>query len=83
MCGRNIGDDLFSLTAGRVLSFHWRHGAEVDRSKWMKVLERENTVKKKERMKVLERENTMKKGEWKRCLCWKGRKWLEDEGNLP
>ena len=67
MCGRNIGDDLFSLTAGRVLAFRGRHGAVVDQSKWMEVFEKENTVK---------------EGKWRKCLCWKRRSCfcLEYEG---
>ena len=60
-CGRRIGDNLFSLTAGRDLAFHQRHGAAVDRSKLMRVFKKENTVK---------------KGKQRKCLCWRGRRCL-------
>ena len=53
VCGGRIRGNLFSFTMGRTLTFHRRHGAAVDRSKQMKVLERENTVK---------------KGKWRKCL---------------
>ena len=61
VCSESIGDNLFSLTVGRALAFRWHHGASVDRSKQMKVFEKENTVK---------------KGKWRKCLCWKGRRRL-------
>ena len=45
-CGKIIGSDLFSLTAGRTLAFRRRHGGMVYRSKWVKVFEGEDTAKK-------------------------------------
>ena len=51
--GRN-GGNLFSLTTGKTLTFHRRHGAAIDRSKQIKVFKRESTVK---------------KGKWRKCLC--------------
>ena len=53
-CGGRIGDNLFSLAAGIALSFHRSHGAAVDWSKQMRVLEKENTVK---------------RGKQRKCLC--------------
>ena len=44
-CGGRIRDNLFSLSVGRALTFHRCHGAVVDRSKQMGVLEKENMVK--------------------------------------
>ena len=69
-CGGRIGDNLFSFMAGRALTFRWRHGAAVDQSKQMRVLEKENTVK---------------RGKRRKCLCWKGRGCLclECEGTFP
>lgn len=49
---RIIGDNLFSLMARRTLAFCRRHGAAVDRNKWMIVFESENTVKKVKKGKV-------------------------------
>ena len=60
-CSGRIRGNLFSFIVGRTLAFCRRHDIAVDRSKWMRVLEKENTVK---------------KGKWRKCLCWEGRRCL-------
>ena len=60
-CGRSIRDNLLSLMARRTLAFCRSHGVVVDRSKWMRMFENENMVK---------------KGKRRGCLCWKGRRCL-------
>ena len=43
---RIIRGNLFPLTVGRTLAFHQLHNGMVDRSKWVRVFEGEDAVKK-------------------------------------
>ena len=51
--GKIIRGDLFSLTVGRILAFHRRHGGMIYQSKWVKMFEGEDTAKKGKGKSVL------------------------------
>ena len=57
--GRIIGGNLFPLTTGRTLAFHLHYEGVVDRSRWVIVFEREDTVKEEKGRKYLEYEGNL------------------------
>ena len=42
---RRIGNNIFPLTLGRILTIRWCHSVTANQNKWVKILEEENTVK--------------------------------------